>query len=90
MNCRRSRRVEELVSAISGRATDAVAFPSAPQYAVCSRLARKQCGEPAPPPPADAALAARAQVAAVGPVVADELRERGCRLNPDARSQLLS
>ena len=69
-------RVEELVSAILVGQLDAVAFTSATQVRRLFQIGRKQCGEPA----LIAALAAL-KVAAVGPVVADELRERGVQVD---------
>lgn len=69
-------RVEELVTAILAGHLDAVAFTSATQVRRLFQIGRRQCGEPA-------LIAALAQlkVAAVGPVVADELRERGVQVD---------
>lgn len=69
-------RVEELVSAILDGQLDAVAFTSATQVRRLFQIGRRQCGE-------QALLDGLGQlkVAAVGPVVADELRERGVRVD---------
>lgn len=69
-------RVEELVAAIVAGQLDAIAFTSATQVRRLFQIGRRQCGEPA-------LIAALAQlkVAAVGPVVADELRERGVQVD---------
>lgn len=65
-------RVEELVAVILAGQLDAIAFTSATQVRRLFQIGRRQCGESA----LIAALA-KLTVAAVGPVVADELRERG-------------
>lgn len=69
-------RVEELVTAILAGQLDAIAFTSATQVRRLFQIGRRQCGEPA----LIAALA-KLKVAAVGPIVADELRERGVQVD---------
>jgi uroporphyrinogen-III synthase len=64
-------RVEELVTAILDGQLDAVAFTSATQVRRLFQIGRRQCGEQAL---IDGLR--RLKVAAVGPVVADELRGR--------------
>jgi uroporphyrinogen-III synthase len=64
-------RVEELVTAILDGQLDAVAFTSATQVRRLFQIGRRQCGEQAL---IDGL--SRLKVAAVGPVVADELRGR--------------
>lgn len=64
-------RVEELIAAILDRQLGAIAFTSATQVRRLFQIGRRQCG--------DEALInglRQLKVAAVGPVVADELRER--------------
>lgn len=69
-------RVEELVAAILGGQLDAVAFTSATQVRRLFQIARRQCGE-------QALINGLRQlkVAAVGPVVAEELRNRDVRVD---------
>ncbi len=69
-------RVEELVAAILGGQLDAVAFTSATQVRRLFQIGRRQCGE-------QALINGLRQlkVAAVGPVVADELRSRDVRVD---------
>ncbi|MFN3581016.1 MAG: uroporphyrinogen-III synthase, partial [Pseudomonas sp.] len=64
-------RVEELIAAILGGQLDAIAFTSATQVRRLFQIGRRQCGEQAL---VDAL--AKLKVAAVGPVVADELTAR--------------
>ena len=69
-------RVEELIAAILDQQLDAVAFTSATQVRRLFQIGRRQCGE--------RALInglRQLKVAAVGPVVADELRERDVRVD---------
>lgn len=69
-------RVEELVAAILNGQLDAVAFTSATQVRRLFQIGRRQCGEQA------LINGLRLlKVAAVGPVVADELRERQVRVD---------
>jgi len=65
-------QVEALITALIARDVDAIAFTSATQVRRLFQIARRGAGE-------DALLAALAaiKVAAVGPVVAEELNERG-------------
>lgn len=69
-------RVEELIAAILDQQLDAVAFTSATQVRRLFQIGRRQCGE-------QALINGLRQlkVAAVGPVVADELRERDVRVD---------
>lgn len=69
-------RVEELIAAILDGQLDAIAFTSATQVRRLFQIGRRQCGE-------QALINAMRQlkVAAVGPVVADELRERDVRVD---------
>lgn len=69
-------RVEELIVAILDQQLDAVAFTSATQVRRLFQIGRRQCGE-------QALITGLRQlkVAAVGPVVADELRERDVRVD---------
>lgn len=69
-------RVEELIAAILDQQLDAVAFTSATQVRRLFQIGRRQCGE-------QALINGLRQlkVAAVGPVVAEELRERNVRVD---------
>lgn len=69
-------RVEELVAAILDGQLDAVAFTSATQVRRLFQIGRRQCGEPAL-----IAGLKQLKVAAVGPVVAEELRGRDVQVD---------
>lgn len=69
-------RVQELVAAILDGELDAVAFTSATQVRRLFQIARRQCGEKAL---VDGLR--QLKVAAVGPIVADELSQREVRVD---------
>lgn len=69
-------RVETLISELAAGQVDAIAFTSATQVRRLFQVARRTVGQNEL-----CAILARLKVAAVGPVVADELRGRGVQVN---------
>ncbi|PKM31972.1 MAG: uroporphyrinogen III synthase [Gammaproteobacteria bacterium HGW-Gammaproteobacteria-11] len=69
-------QVEALVASVLGKSLDAIAFTSATQVRRLFQIGRRVCGEPAL-----VSALGRLCVAAVGPVVADELRARGVQVD---------